>query len=187
MKFNRLLQVFSCWGTPQPEGDLSSAQIILTQAAPNLVGNREYSLTNVALALMAERLQRELDIPIFAQEEVAVILRERGADLVGSTPVFSNVPITSKQYGTGSEGVARLQLDFCQAHGYRSVIIIAFVPHAWRAIWTYQKLGFDVIVPPNLPQVEFQKEFEQWRWRSPITAYPYELLARLAYFKSGFI
>ncbi len=175
-----LRRIFECvfvWGEPTPKGNLQDAQLIVTQAMPDCEDGA-FSDSNIATADMAERLQKELGIPIFPQAEVGRILSSRGVKLAGTTKFFGTVALTNKEY-PGSHGIARLQKKLCDERGWTKVLLVVPYPHAWRALWIYERLGLEVIIPPRLPKIVFQKGLTQKRWDSPFTAYPYELVVRL--------
>lgn len=180
---------FKCifvWQKPKGQGNLSDAQAILTQAASDMVDGTS-SKTNKQLAKMAQDYSKQLNIPIFAQGEVAKILAEDNIQVVGSTPCEA-IPdnLGSKKY-IGTFGVAKIQRKYCDEHHINRVLVLAPYPHTLRAKWTYEKLGLQVILPPDLPPIIFEKGMNQCRWRRAITAYPYELTARLKYLFRGVI
>ena len=180
---------FKClfvWWKPRGFGNLSEAQIILTQAASDMLDGSS-SKTNKLLAEAAKNYSEKLNIPIFAQGEVARVLKERNVPVVGSTPREA-IPdnFGSKDY-YGTSGVAEIQKKYCDEHSLKKALILAATPHTWRAKWTYEKLGLKVILPPESPPMIFEKGMNQRRWRRAITAYPYELKARLDYLFNGVI
>ncbi len=177
MSLKRLFQCFTVWGQPAPSGNSEDAQLIVTQAMPDCEGSVS-SDTKLELANLAQRHHQELGIPIFPQAEVGRVLENRGVRVIGSAPNQSTISLLSDEY-IGSHGIAQLQKDFCDSRGWTRVLVVVPYPHAWRAIWIYERLGFEVIIPPDLPKMKFQSSMTQGRWRRAITAYPYELLARL--------
>lgn len=181
----RLFECVFVWGEPTPRGNLQDAQLIVTQAMPDCAGGAS-SDTNVAIADLAQHLHDKLGIPIFPQAEVGKILETRGVPLVGNTLFYGNVSLLADEY-IGSHGIARLQKNLCDEHGWTKVLLVVPFPHAWRALWIYERLGLKVIVPPGLPKIKFQRNLTQRRWRRAITAYPYELLARLISLYMGVI
>lgn len=183
--FVRLLQCLRAWGKPPRSGKPEAAQVILVQTVSDLKGGRP-SETNLALAKLARKYHEQLGVPVFPQVEVGRILEEWGVPVVGSTPVFSEIPVFAKGYA-GTHGIARLQKEFCDSKAWRRALVLAAWPHAWRAIWNYERIGLEVIVPPDLPKMKFERQMSQARWRQALTAYPYEFLARLFYLKQGLI
>jgi hypothetical protein len=173
-----------CWWNPRGQGDLKDAQIILTQAASDMRDSSS-STTNKLLAQAADMYGKKLNIPIFPQGEVAKVLDRMNVFIVGRTPCEA-IPdnFGSKEY-QGTSGVAMIQKKYCDEHRYSTVIVLAATPHTWRAKWTYEKLGLKVIIPPDSPPMVFEKNMNQRRWRRAITAYPYELKARLEYLFNG--
>lgn len=181
----RLFQCIFNWRKPPGEGRLQDAQLIVTQAASDLEGGLP-SKSNMGLADCAQHYHKMLGIPIFPQAEVGRIIKQRGIHILGNTPFDSNTSIFSSKY-SGSDGVARLQKELCDEMGWSRVILIATYPHAWRARWIYERLGLEVIIPPDLPKMKFEHKFSQKRWRWAITAYPYEFLTRLFFLYKGLI
>jgi hypothetical protein len=179
------LQCIFIWGQPAPEGDIQQAQIIVTQASSNCYGNRP-SKTNFALAGFAEMYHRRLGIPLFPQEAVARILMANNVEIIATTKSY-DLPLLSAEYGSGSRDVAELQNNFCRERGWTKVLLVAFSPHAWRARWIYERLGLEVIIPENLPKIQFQSDLSEWRWRRAVTAYPYEFFTRLWFMYKGYI
>lgn len=181
----RLFQCLFVWGQPAPRGALDDAQLIVTQAMSDCEGGAS-SDTNLVVAELARKYHEQLGIPIFPQKEVGTILEAMGVQVVSCAPAQSAIPLLSKQY-IGTEGVAWLQKVFCDSHAWTRMLIIVPYPHFWRALWIYERLGLQVIVPSGLPKMKFQSNLSQWRWRRTITAYPYELLARLRSLYKGLI
>lgn len=181
----RLFQCVFIWRKPSGEGCLQEAQLIVTQAASDLKDGL-FSKSNIGLADCAQRYHEILGIPIFPQAEVGRILKQRDVHILGDTPFDSNTSIFSSNY-SGSDGVAKLQKELCDREGWSRVILVATYPHAWRARWIYERLGLKVIIPPDLPRMQFERKFSQKRWRWPITAYPYEFLTRLFFLYKGLI
>lgn len=182
---HRFIQILFLWGKPEDKGLLSSAELIVVQAMSDCIGGHS-SRTNYKLAALAKWYQKRLNIPIFPQGEVGNILLKQGVVLIANSPVQSTDDMSSSLYIT-TESLAQLQKKLCDTYEWTTVLVIAPYPHAWRAIWTYEKLGLRVIIPENLPKMEFQKELISPRWRHRVTAYPYELLARLLYLYKGYI
>jgi hypothetical protein len=181
----KFIGCFLNWGRPDSRGDVHSAQIILTQAASNLIGGGP-SITNYDLGMRAMSLHDETGLPVFPQAEVrlAIIKIDPEASLVGETPLNAETSLSSKEYADSGD-IASLQKKYCDERGYTRVIVVTFVPHIWRAVKVYEKLGLKVIVPPYLPKMKFEMALAQSRWRRPITAYLYELLARLVFLFTG--
>ena len=180
------LKCFFVWCKPRGSEDLSQAQIILTQAGSDLV-DESIGQTNRDLARLAKKYSEQFNIPIFAQGEVARVLDEMNV-LVAVRTKPEAIPdnFGSDEY-QGTDGIVSLQKKYCDKHGFKKVIVLAFVPHIWRAKWAYEKAGFKVIIPSDLPWYVFEKQANQRRWRRPITAYPYELKTRLEYLFKGMI
>ncbi len=180
------LKCFFVWWNPRGHDDLKNAQIILTQAESDMKDGSS-SKGNKLLAETVRTYYEKLNIPIFAQGEVAKVLDTMNIPVVERTPCEA-VPdnLGSKEY-QGTSGVALKQKKYCDEHGFTKVLIVAGSPHTWRAKWTYEKLGLKVILPPKSPPMIFEKGVSQDRWSRTITAYPYELSARLKYFFMGLI
>lgn len=185
-KISLFIQSLVCWWNPGARGNLSDAQIILTQAASDMADGTS-SKTNKLLAEAAQRYAEQLKIPIFAQGEVARVLDLLNVEVVGRTPCEA-IPdnFGSGEY-QGTDGVAKVQKKYCDQHGFTRILMLAASPHTWRAKWTYEKLGFEVILPPKSPPMISQKGMNQKRWSRYSTAYPYELGARLKYLFIGLI
>ena len=175
-----------CWWNPKQQGNMSDTQIILTQAASDMADGSS-STTTILLAQAARIYSEKLNVPIFAQGEVARVLDSMNYPVVGRTPREA-IPdnFGSKEY-YGTSGVAKIQKEYCDEKGLTKALIIAASPHTWRAKWTYEKLGIKVILPPKSPPMIFEKGMNQKRWSSAIRAYPYELKARLQYLFKGLI
>ncbi len=181
----RLFQCFFVWGQPTPKGNPKDAQLIVVQAMSDCEGDVS-SQTNLSLASYALRYYERFGTPIFPQAEVGRIIEGQHTPIVGETAFCSTVDLWSDEY-IRSDEVARLQKHLCDETGWTRVLVVASYPHAHRACWIYERLGFEVIIPPALPKMQFEKEFSQRRWRKPISAYPYELLARLFFLYKGLI
>lgn len=173
----RLFECLFIWGEPTSRGNPGDAEVILTQSMSDCEGGAS-SDTNLVVAELARKYHEKLGIPIFPQKEVGRILEALGVPVVGNTPEQSTTPMLSKKY-IGTEGVAWLQKAFCDSCAWTRVLILVPYPHFWRALWIYERLGLEVIIPPGLPKMKFQSTMIQKRWRRAITAYPYELMARL--------
>ena len=184
-----LLLLFKCffvWWKPKGNRNLSEAQIIVTQAGSDLLDGST-AQTNKDLAAVAKKYHKALGIPIFAQGEVARVLDQMNVPVAGSTPREA-IPdnFGSKEY-QGTSGVAALQKKYCDEHGYTKVLVVALVPHIWRAKWTYEKQGFETFSPSDLPWYVLETNANQRRWRRAVVAYPYEFKARLEYLFKGMI
>ncbi len=179
---------FEClfrWGCPEARGNPRDAEIILTQAASNLLGNRP-SITNQELAIFAARYVTQLEIPVFPQAEVGQLLAQTGIVPVGTMGFDTNASLFSSNY-MGSGGVAMLQKAYCDEHALTKILVVAPYPHFWRVLWTYERLGLTVIIPPNTPRMHFEREYVHARWSRSVTAYSYEFLARMYFFYKGII
>ena len=181
----RLFQCFFVWGRPAPRGNPKEAQLIVVQAMSDCEGDVS-SQTNLCVAGYVKGYYERFGTPIFPQAEVGRILERQGIPTVGRTAFYSTVDLRSHDY-VGSDGIARLQKRLCDERGWTRVLVVASYPHAHRACWIYERLGLEVIVPPALPKMRFEREFSQRRWRRPISAYSYELLARLFFLYKGLI
>jgi hypothetical protein len=175
-----------CWWNPKAQGNLSDAQIILTQAQSDMKDGTS-SKGNILMAEVAKKYNEELGIPIFAQGEVARVLDTMKVSVIGRTPCEAIPDNFGNNEYQGTSGVALIQKKYCDEHGLTRVLVIAGSPHTYRAMWTYEKMGFTVILPPKSPPMIFEKGANQDRWSRAITAYPYELWARLKYLFMGVI
>lgn len=180
----RLLQCLFAWGTPRPRGDLQKAQAILTQAWSDCLDG-SMSETHKRLTRYVVHLYQELDVPVYAQGELAPHLAKWGIPLAGATRKQDSYTVLDREY-FGTYEVACDQKALCGESCLR-IIVVQAVPATWRTIWVYERLGFQVIVPSDMPHTVFQKELLEPRWRRAITAYPYELAARLVYLLKGYI
>lgn len=181
----KLVKCLFVWGQPTPKGDPKDAQLIVVQSMSDCEGDVS-SQTNLIVADYVCKYHERFGTPIFPQAEVGRILEEQHIPTVGETAFYSKVDLGSDEY-IGSDGIARLQKRLCDEKGWTRVLVVASYPHAHRACWIYERLGLEVIVPPALPKMWFEKQFSQGRWRRPISAYPYELLARLFFLYKGLI
>jgi hypothetical protein len=130
-------------------------------------------------------LQRATALPIYPQGGLARVLAKYNIPLMGRTrESIANSIFDPKYFGTYE--VVLEQKAGC-AGRYSRIIPVQVTPAIWRAIWVYEKLGFTVVIPPDIPHMIFQNELSHWRWRRAITAYPYELAARLVYLFKGYI
>ncbi len=180
---------FKCifyWWNPRGQKNLKDAQIILTQAQTDMADGSS-SRGNKLMAEVTAKYSKELSIPIFAQGEVARVLDTMYVSVVGRTPCEA-IPdnFGLKEYH-GTSGVATVQKKYCDEKGFTRVLVIAGSPHTWRAKWTYEKMGFIVMLPRKSPPMIFEKGANQKRWSRAVTAYPYELSARLKYLFHGVI
>lgn len=180
---------FVLWGKPSSKhGDVEDSatiRLVVTQAMSDLVDGRS-SKTNMRLALTARVWAGTLSVRIFAQGEVGRLLEELGPLLIARTRTQDEARKDKLPY-LDTYDVAKLQEKFCTLHGYGTVLVVASCPHAWRAIWTYQRLGLRVYVPDGLPEVVWGEDFEQSHWQSKVRAHIYELAARLLYLYKGYI
>ncbi|MDE1924648.1 MAG: hypothetical protein KGH79_00485 [Patescibacteria group bacterium] len=181
----RLWRCLFVWRAPAPRGDLSDAQAIFTQAASNLVGGAS-SQTNIALARFAQDLHKRLGLPVYAQGEVAEVLKQNGVPLVGETPKQGTAWIGGETY-ISTMTVARAQQAKALSMGWKTIIPVTFLPHIGRTVWVYERMGLRVIIPPDLPKNLYEKKMELRYWRYRVTGYAYELAARLAYLYKGYI
>jgi len=182
----RLLQCIFVWGRPASKGNPQKAQLIVVQTASDCEGGVA-SVTNIALADLAERYHKKFGTPIFPQAEAERILQGRGVVSVGTTLIYSTVPLLSEKYGNGSLGIAESQQQFCAERGWTKVLVLAYYPHAWRVIWIYERMGLEVIIPKDLPKMHPQANMSQWRHRRAVTSYLFELAARLFFLYKGYI
>jgi len=141
---------------------------------------------NKKMARLVGRLSRELKVPVVAQGDLVPALKKAGVPIFGQTRALPTQRIADAEY-FGSEEVVTEQKEICDKMGWGKVIVVSLVPHIQRAIWIYKKEGFEVIIPAEMPRMIFQKDLIQPRWRKAITAYPYELLARLYFLWKGYI
>lgn len=186
MKFlQRFLQCLFRWGQPAEYGDVHKAQAILTQSMCDLTDGR-VSEINKKMAELVKRLNDKLKIPVVAQGDLVPALKEVGVPIFSQTRALPKQSIVAAEY-FGSEIVVVDQKKICDKMGWSKVIIIATIPHVWRARWIYEKQGFEVIIPAEIPKMIFQKNLVQPRWRKAVTAYPYEFLARLYFLCKGYI
>lgn len=181
----RLLQCFFCWGTPKPKGDLTDAQIIVVQAASDLVDDSS-SQINKELAQYVADLHSLTRLPTHAQGEVARILDKRSVPLLGRTYTQKEALELNLPY-IETIHVALQQKQLCDEIGWGRVAVVAPVPHIWRVVWVYERLGYEIIIPAQLPHFLWGEKLEQERWRTPWKAYRYELGARLLYLYKGYI
>ncbi len=171
------------WGKPSPRGSVEDAQIILTQANSDLVDGSS-SRTNKKLAAFASCLRKKLSLPIHAQGEVGRVLLADGVRVEGKTFRQEETQEKGLKY-LDTFSVAVAQKRFCDERKFKRVIPVAPVPHIWRVIWVYEKLGFEVIVPPDMPTMVWKEEMKQGQWRAPGSGYVYEFCSRLMYWYKG--
>ena len=114
------------------------------------------SQTNLSLASYALRYYERFGTPIFPQAEVGRIIEGQHTPIVGETAFCSTVDLWSDEY-IRSDEVARLQKHLCDETGWTRVLVVASYPHAHRACWIYERLGFEVIIPPALPKMQFER------------------------------
>ncbi|MFZ2887135.1 MAG: hypothetical protein WA021_04930 [Minisyncoccia bacterium] len=165
-------RTFGNWNAPDASGSVMNAQAIITQACSDLPGGMT-SKTNRVLAETAIALHKRLGLPIYAQGEVACHLLELGIPVAGKTLR----QIDSPEYlDTGA--IARQQFVQCAEYQRKRVVVIAFVPHVWRAARAYKKAGFEVIIPEHLPACCWEPDAAQRQWRRPFYGIPYEFAAR---------
>jgi len=69
----------------------------------------------------------------------------------------------------------------------RTIIPAQVKPAIWRAIWMYEMLGLEVVVPPRIPKMIFQPNLKEPRWRVAWKAYLYEFSVRIYYLLMGYI
>ena len=140
------------------------------------------SKTNRELAEFAASYQRGVGLPILAQGEVARALDNlaKPARVHSRTALQTETGLFKKGY-LDTYGVAHAHLEYCIARGWKRVLVVGYVPHIWRARWTYEGLGLTVIVPKDLPRISFER-FSQVRLSSALRLYAFELCARVYYF-----
>lgn len=182
----RFLQCIFVWGVPRAKGDLRDAQVILTQAMCNLTDG-SVSKTNKLMANLIARLySTDAFLPVFPQGELSRAIREKGVPLFAETELLISNGVLEDGY-LGSYEVAFKQKELCDKMGWKKVVLVSFAPHIWRAKWVYEKLGFEVIIPAEMPRMVFEKGLAQTPWRRAITGYSYEFLARVYYLWKGYI
>ena len=184
-RIRRFLQCIFVWGVPQAKGDLHEAQVILTQAMCNL-SDGSASKTNMLLAKCVRKNYIVLGAPVFPQGELAQAIERQQVPIIGQTRILQSSGVFEEGY-FDTYSVALEHKKFCDQMGWKRVVLVSFVPHIWRAKWVYEKLGFEVIIPGEMPKMVFQKDLAQRHWRRDLTGYAYEFLARLYYLWKGYI
>lgn len=137
----------------------------------------------LAAAVMATRGDRA--VPIYAQTEIAVVLKAR----YGLTDVVSIDPDRAAD-GTlvylSTDGVAAKIAELRGASAPRdSVAVVAFQDHLWRATATTAKHGFAAAFAPagvTMPSTYDPQSGQLWT-TSPLLYIPTDLLGRLALLK----
>ncbi|MGW2664097.1 hypothetical protein ACWCW7_24310 [Nocardia tengchongensis] len=133
----------------------------------------------LAAAVMATRGDRS--IPVYAQTEIAVVLKSR----YGLTDVVSIDPDRAAD-GTlvylSTDGVAAKVAELRGASvSTDSVAVVAFKDHLWRATATTAKHGFKAFAPAGVTMPkDYDPQSGQIWTTSPLLYLPTDLLGRLA-------
>ncbi|MES2216175.1 MAG: hypothetical protein V4481_02670 [Patescibacteria group bacterium] len=136
--------VFNWNFTPATPEQIGSADGILTQSWSRRADGKP-GRGNVELARIAAQMWKQNHAPIIPQEEVSWVLKER------------NIPCAFVAGGS-SDGrstlawdtwaVAKAHVGYCREMRIRRPILVAHPLHMNRALWSYRRLGLDVLPAP---------------------------------------
>ncbi len=181
-----LLRCLFCWGIPTPVGDPARAQVICVQACGDLASGGT-SQTNVAIAYTAAEYRGVLGLPLLAQGEVADALIPLGVKSIVRTKTQAELRDAGEPYKSTYD-VALEHLRYARMNGWTRAIVVAYAPtHIWRCIWVYERLGFTVIIPSEMPSLVWGEDLYQRRLSARSRHFPFELLARLWFLYRGYI
>lgn len=170
--------------TPASEGELRSADVIVTQACSRL-GDGSPGPGDEILARVAKDLAEKYGLPILAQAEVAETDTDYKWYFIVSEPESAH-GLSTKEWNTSV--VAEDQVLVCRKKGYTKCIVVAHPDHMLRACGTYKRLGLEVLAAPMPDDQELYQHpgsvqwwyrpapiLGKWRYRSR------EFACRIAY------
>ena len=149
-----LVQCFTAWSAP-PSPSLEGAQAILVHVAGENSAT-DPGRVNEALSLMVRDLHRQLDVPVIAQDEIKPCL-------IG-IPVFATSSRQTDVYPRylDTRDIAIWQKSQCERLGARTVVLVSYLPHYWRAAKSLEKLGLTVLVPPGITELYDPRNSQWW-------------------------
>lgn len=173
----RLWECLTVWRVAPTS--LCGAQAILVHAAGENSPN-DPGLVNEFLSDIVRRLHRQLKIPVIIQGEIK--------------PCLSDVPLFAVSPRQGESGkyltswdIALWQMRECEKIGAKTVVVVSYYPHYWRAVKTSEKVGFTVLTPVGLREIYDPNNSQKWA-RSKWVNRLYEFfLARPYSFLRGWI
>jgi uncharacterized SAM-binding protein YcdF (DUF218 family) len=134
--------------------------------------------TNKALASSMSRWRCLYGLPICVQWEIADALNQEIAYVVRE-----NLSKPGKYLDTYE--VLRQAKIFCEARGWKRIIIVAQPIHAWRVVMVARKLGFEVPYVADTDGIPYDVLSVQWWTVNERVFKSYEKKARLFYLLTG--
>jgi len=112
---------------------------------------------NKVLAHITKEIQKELDLPLVLQWEIA--------DNIQGIPLAMVVREHHKKgiYLDTREVLFQAR-EFCKKQGWKRAIIVAHADHLWRGIRTAEKLGFEVVGVPDTSRVPYDEPWNRLRF-----------------------
>ena len=177
-----LRECFTEWSVTPNLGMHSAPQAILAHAAG------ENSPTNPGRvnrynAGIIEELYKAFHIPVIVQGELAIACRERNIPLTAVSK--RQAELVAPNY-LDSRDMAIWQKGECDKIGATRVVLVSYYPHYWRALKCTEKVGLTVLTPLRLRRM-FDWRNSQWWAKFGAINQPYELAARLEFYKNGWI
>lgn len=170
----------------EPRGNLAEADVIFAQS----FGFRRIDsriVPGLSNEVMARKLVWEIfkmyHYPMILQWEVAAALPEKPIDL------WEIKKHRKKGKYLDSYEVALQTVEIMKKHGWRKIILIAQPWHMWRKIKIFEKMGIEIIIPPELWIIPFDKksDIRQWWTKSWFLWIIREIPARLISLKRKWI
>lgn len=164
--------------------DLTGADVIFTQSF-----GFERKNSKIVPGLSNEAMARELVWKIFQNYPHPMILQWEVADALPKKPDIFWVIRKHRKEGKylDSYEVAFQAMEIMNKYGWKKLILVAHPWHMWRKIRIFKKMGIEVIIPPDLKLVPFDKKSEQWWTRNWFLWTVREIPTRLIYKARGWI
>lgn len=140
------------------QGDITDADVALVFDFGSGSDLRP-TTSNEQLARVALRLGT---IPLLAQTEAAAVLSSTGRAVV-DLQVLARTRFGLGMYEyVDTRGVARVAAEIVRDAGWRTVAVVAHPAHAARCAALCEAQGLDVVVPPHVSGVGFDRMSGQW-------------------------
>lgn len=141
------------------------------------------SPANERLAAIAVELHQGYNIPFILQEQLVDCLPyglRRQVSLNVRRSMFARKEPNTHEIGERA-------LSLCRYRGWNTALIVAHPDQMVRAVWTTKKLGFSEVFAANTFGVPYDPNSLHWQTRGHWRNIVYEILARLYFYKKGWI
>lgn len=169
-----LWECLTVWSVPPTS--LRGAQAILSHSAGEN-NPSDPGLVNEFLAGKIRELYRQLKVPVIIQGELRPCLSD-----IPLTAVSPRQAETAPNY-MNTYDIALWQKAECDKLGAKSVVLVSYYPHYWRAVKATEKVGLTVLVPAGLKEIFDPNNSQVWaryKWANRLyellVARPYSLL-----------